>query len=76
MLAAESKYPVDVERLVKKHRDRLAFLLEGFVWSTNHDSSTDMLNASDRLSSLIVTYTHVPLRDLSMAVVTLLTRRK
>jgi hypothetical protein len=45
-----------------------------FVWSTNHDNPTDLLNASDRLSSLIVTQTHLALRDLSMAVATQLIR--
>lgn len=64
---------------VYKDLDRIYFL-DGheitFIWSTNHDNLTDVLNASDRLSSLIVTRTHLPLRDLSMAVAMLLTHRE
>ena len=64
---------------IYKGLDRL-YLLDGreatFIWSTNHDNPTDVLNASDRLSSLIVTRTRLPLRDLSMATAMLLTRHK
>src|ERR1700687_1902269 len=31
MLEAESTYQADVEQLVKKHRGRLVFLLDGFI---------------------------------------------